>query len=525
MAAPVTPADAPPDAPAPSPASGDRAAPTPAGLVLRDSHIGMLLAAALLLTYAAVIVTPYAVTDDWVNFAFAKMGQKVSVAAIPAGRVIDGILVGYSFYWTPRLEDLRWLRLLGVLGIALLAWLLHRELSRAGWSRGRAACVAYLMCVTPAFQVCAPWTTMWPVFFSAAWAGLACHASRKAMDARGHLSRVLWSFGGALLLFLSVTVYQVTMMFYVVFAAIDLYGQGDVAPRFWRRFIWHSGFLIGGLFIGWLAFKIGFHYYYFVSDPVRTKVQAEAWGDKLSWFWSWPLRDTLQLLKVRPSEHLPLLSALFIFPGLFLFLRGALWQRGLLVLLAGVLIPVAYLPSLVANGRWDAYRTQMPMTALVLLYAFYALRGWARGVEYLLGRVGRQAWQPRIAAVTAVMLGLVAVGAAASAAYNVTTIDAEPQMTELRVMRREFRKVNWKAATKINIVGATWSDSLAWSRYDEWGLATSSREWALPHIAYVMAYESLGGKRPKIPIAVVKRGFKPPPGEWVIDMSGLRSFK
>ena len=133
MSALVTPAATPPEAPA----LVEPATPTPAGLVLRDVHIGLLLAAALLLTYAAVIVTPYAVTDDWVNFAFAKMGQKVSVAAIPAGRVIDGIMVGYSFYWTPRLEDLRWLRLLGVLGIALLAWLLHRGLVRAGWSRGR----------------------------------------------------------------------------------------------------------------------------------------------------------------------------------------------------------------------------------------------------------------------------------------------------------------------------------------------------------------------------------------------------
>ena len=44
------------------------------------------------------------------------------------------------------IEDLRWARLGGVLGIALVAWIVFRTLVRAGWNRFQSFCVGVIVC-------------------------------------------------------------------------------------------------------------------------------------------------------------------------------------------------------------------------------------------------------------------------------------------------------------------------------------------------------------------------------------------
>ncbi|MCC7000011.1 MAG: hypothetical protein IT370_35760 [Deltaproteobacteria bacterium] len=494
--------------------AAEQAAPSaPSTTTVAEWHVALAMTLLVMLTYSAVLVTPYAVTDDYVNYYYSKHGWWLAWWGVPGGRIMDAVAVGLSFKATRYLADLRWLRLLGVLGIALLQWLLYRGVRRAGWSVFWAASFAVLVGVTPAFQVCAAWATLWPVFYSAALTGVAFSLSGRALAAQR--ARVRWSLVAAVqvLLFVAITIYQVTGMFFVVFLAIDLFARGEHLPaRLLRRLLWFGAMLGGGLVLGYLAFKIGMKLYPQYADTARAKLET-SWLTKARWFWRAPLADAFQLFRLRPVKGLALLVSAFIAGGMWLRLHGTWQRRALALLLAAALLPLAYLPSLMAAGYWNAYRTQFAITPLVLLYGVCAVQGY-------LGLV-RRAYADRVVSHALAAATLLA---CLVAARNVTTLYVEPQMAELRLLRGALAGADLRTAKRIWIRGSSPASALAWTRYDEWAQPSTAWRWALVPVAYGVAKEQAQG-RMRVPISISDGPIKAGPREVAIDMSGLGTLK
>ena len=128
-----------------------------------------------------------------------------------------------------EIEHLRYLRLVTVLGIALLAWCLFQALAGAGWNRFQSACVAMIACTSLPFQVTA--SLIFNVNFplAAIAAGLAFLLCERAFETHRRRSKWLPAAGASLTLLAALAIYQPAAMFFWVFAAVALV-RPDTTP-------------------------------------------------------------------------------------------------------------------------------------------------------------------------------------------------------------------------------------------------------------------------------------------------------
>ena len=354
------------------------------GLVLGTTGIAVLVGVALLLTYLVEVTTPFAATDDYYvlsmelrsgglshsSFMRAKRGEPSLVQSLARGCFTSALLTSRVFEAAGSVSNLRYVRLIGLLGIALLAALLIRALTRAGWPPWRAGVVAFAMCVVPAFQVCASWALLFSVFFSCAATGVACELTLRALDPRPPWRQRAWKFALAILLLLfAVTIYQVSVMFFVVFAAIHVFRPSPEAARDNRSLVGLTLMMGIGLALGFVAFKIGVHFYGNWLPAARRSMvtDLDALGEKLAYVLRGPWAQSFQPGALEATPMMALLYAALVFGGLFLYLQGTLRQRLLRLGLAVLLVPGIYLPNMLTSENWGAFRTQLCLGPLVIL--------------------------------------------------------------------------------------------------------------------------------------------------------------
>lgn len=514
----------------PEPAGADSTGVPAPTMSLRLPAVVGLLAAGLLLTYAVVIVTPYAVTDDYFRLAQTLRGESFDLgnrafkrsrsgeptvgSSLARGCVTSAVMTVAAFELAGTIENLRWIRFFGVIGIALLGALLVRALTRAGWPLARSGALAFLMCTTPSFQVCGSWAILFSVFYACAAAGLACELSLRALVPGVPRRRQLRLFVvvGALLLF-AVTIYQVSLMYLLVFAAIHVFRPRPDAARDERSMLGLAAVTAGGLGLGFVAYQIGLALFGRWLPSQRTHMVHD-FGAKLQYALTGPWRDAFQLGVLRPTPYLAPALFVAIFSGLFLYFEGTLRERLKLLALAVLLVPLVYLPNLMTSENWGAYRTQLALDPLVVLYAFLAAHGYAKALG-----ARAQRMVPGVVAAATVLSGLMTV-------HNLALYYAEPQMAELRVVKNQLSRLKPEKIKKLHIAGANWTSALTGVRYDEFGLPSTAQWWSAPSMVYVLTAERLG-HLPKFPILQAPNNlpFKPPAGEWLINLSAFEEYR
>ena len=486
-------------------------------LVLTHWLVGVLLAAAVVLTYAPILVTPYAFTDDWMHLANAMRGGNASIhgfmSSIARGTVTSAYLTSWAFRIAGDLDNLRFIRAIGVLGIALLANLLYRALVRAGFSPGRSALMAFLLVITPPYQVCASWTVSFTVFYSCAATGGAVWLIQRVMAPSA--PRRLPTLAGALMLMMvAVTIYPVTLMFFVVFAAIDLFRPGPRVSDWNRRVLTYIAMMGTALVLGFILFKIGVATHGKWLPPVRRGMTADI-PAKLEYFFNVPLHLALHLWRLTDTPYVAPTVLLLLPPGLFFWFEGSRKRRLLDTALALALIPGIYLPNLVAEENWGAYRTQLALAPMVGLLFFLALAGYARAIRRRWAQTG----------LTAALVVITTV-ASISAINNLMRYFAEPQMSEIRIVRSRLAGLDLRKLKKLHVIPSSWAVSLNGSIFDEFGLPSTSQQWSVTGVIYVLSREKLG-HRPRFQVIPEAFGAKIPkaPGEAVIDLSRLDLYK
>jgi hypothetical protein len=236
-----------------------------------------------------------------------------------------------------------------------------------------------------------------------------------------------------------------------------------------RKFSYCLAISAGSITAEFIAFKIGTACYG-ASDEQRAGLTRDVFG-KAIWFLQRPLRNALNLDALHPSMDFAIIAAIFIVGGLFFYLAGSWKQRGAMLGMALVLIPLSYLPNLAAADSYGPHRTQVALTPLLAFYFLLALRGYLGALQSF----SRHSREQLLLCV----VGGWAIVSAFSARHNVVKYMTEPQAIEYQLVKSQLRKIEPADAGTIYFIPAALSDRLTeFYYYDEFGTPSSFKVWA-----------------------------------------------
>lgn len=484
--------------------------------------------------FLPTVVVPYAFADDYSLLWMAasrepspQFGKNLFEATATTGRPLMGVLDQIFFSAAGTIENLRFVRLVAVIGIVALALLLHWALVRAEIGSAPAALTAVLMCSMPAFQIYGAWATLFAQPFAALLAGGASLLTVAAIDAPRGLVGDRW-IGAVALLLAALLIYQPAAMFFWVFLAVALVGARDSPTRTMRVTRVHFGVAGIALALWYLTLRLSVH---FIGEDAIGAARSTLTHDvvgKARMFIEQPLYRSLNLFDLTPSLWLAALVAMVTVGGIVLWLLRRASRPLLYVGVALILVPLSYLPNLVAQDMWPPFRTQLAISSLIALYACLGALGlWAIFRDLLRPRVSGQTLKAAEHVILATAVAFV--GASAYlAARNITMLIVEPQMTELRLLRSQVAALP-AGVPRVAFVLTDWYGGMTeLVVYDEFGLASSVRPWATePAVNLILREE--GRLTPGVPRPIVDV-YSPgttqfPSGEPVLDLRGLRQLR
>jgi hypothetical protein len=499
-----------------------RGALSPRASLARSRGALLLIPLAIFGIFIPVLIVPYAFSDDYAVLAIAEGlgGRPVTGQNIPggffgtnildtvagSGRPLAGLLDDLVYSATGTIANLRFIRLVGIVGIVLLAFLLRWALVRSGVKSVSAALIVVLVCSLPAFQVYGSWAVLFNVPYAAVIAGCASLFAVGAVDAPRHL--VVDRVVGALALMLAaLLIYQPAAMFLWVFLAVALVGAVSEPRRALRLVGAHLAVACGALGLAFLAFKT--HYAGVMTPNPRDALTTDVVG-KARWFVNDALYEAANLGNLTPSPWPAAVVAILAIGGIPLFLRQRRARQPLLFVgIAAALVPLSYLPNLLVLENLPYYRTQLAISSLVALYACAGAVGiWLTLRHWLEPRITGKALRAvtRLAVVAAVT---VMAASAVLAARNVLTLFVRPQRTELRLLRSQVAALP-TGVRRVAFMGTPYNAGATdLVRYDEFGLPSTAHPFAYAPIVLLLLHEE--GRLTPPPYPIVDILPYPPP--------------
>jgi hypothetical protein len=480
--------------------------------------------------YVWTVIVPYAFGDDYPILWMAvshepsiQFGKNILQASGDGGRIFAGLLTSWFFSAAGTIDNLRWVRLFAVVSIVAVALLLHWTLVRSRVNATAAALIAVFVCSMPPFQVYASWTVLFCAPLAALLSGGASLLATSTVD--GPETLVLDRFIGAAALFVAaLLVYQPPAMFYwVVFAAV-LVGARDDSRRAARLARAHFAVAAAALAAAYLVTKLSVH---LTGRSGRVALTHDP-GGKAHYFLHGVLYQAANLFDLTPTRLLAAFVGLVAVVGIggWLVLYAS---RPLLYIGLGVaFVPLSFLPNLVVAENAPTFRVQVSLTSLLALYACLGAMGIVVMVrDWLRTRVahGTLVSFDRLA----VAAGVAIVGLSAFvAASNVINLFAEPQLTELRMLRSQVAALP-PDPPRVAFVQTDYLGGMTKLALEgEFGVPTSVQIFNLkPSLLLVLREQGRlgpGRVRPAIDLySPYANTF--PPGEPVIDLRGLRRLR
>lgn len=537
--------------------------------------VAVFFLAVFLACFAPVLTTDYGYKDDYVRLVEGPRGWPVK-KMFTEGRPINALITTFLLQGVTDVEHLRYLRLVGVLGIVLLTWCVARMLSLAGRNRFQCVCVAVIMGTALPFQVYAARADCALFPYAALAAGLAFLLSERAFEAHRRRSQWLLAAGASLALLAALAVYQPAAMFFWVFAAVTLLKPKTTPRDGLRRFGWYCVIALAGTSAGYVVYvqgpvlvpgssvridlvrdiptKVVWFLVVYLPDALNFVLPSPSYqifpgaGSELSLHLYRKISNVLHALNVSllPSPEQVGMSAsyalavspagalsfvhkfldvfiaygvfAFIGGGLWLYFRGTrrerLWQCGI----AASLLLLSCIPNLVVEKHVPGYRSMSAPVSVIVLCGYFAFQGYA-------GRLCRLISPARAHAA----LGVAAVACALSAAWHVHTFFVVPQVRELTLMRSELAQADLSRIRGIRIIPHTsWQQNTsAPFRWREFGDTSSADRTSARSMASLLLRE-LHPEHAGLPIkyvdfndATLPVGWRGGSDSFVVDMRKL----
>jgi hypothetical protein len=362
-----------------------------------DLAPGIVAPLAALAAYLPAIVVPYAYMDDYFVLAWREgfdVGNFFKTAT-SFGRPFHALSLWGAFSLAPDIDSLRLVRLVGLLGVMLLAALLYYALRQAGFGRWLSTGVCVSVVSLASFQVYVSWAAVFEAPYVAILAGLASLRLRSAFRLQGRAALIRCAEAAALLLCALLT-YQPAAMFFWVFAAIDALRPSEPLARATRKLGASLGVGAVAMFFAYAAVRVGVHFFGGATAG-RTHLVHDFVG-KVEWFWHEPVVNSLAMFGLVPTLSLALALAVLAGVGMLLLYAEAGWGAfGFLGLAAG-LIPLSYLPNLAVAEQFASYRSIGALSTLLALYVWLGLWGIARSLTTFTARRGAKLVAARMVA-------------------------------------------------------------------------------------------------------------------------------
>jgi hypothetical protein len=487
--------------------------PAPRALSLRayvasSGAIQLVITLTVFAMFLPAVIARYAFSDDYPMLFIADrlgsnlwFGSNVIDTVSASGRPLAGVLDNVFFSAAGTIDNLRFIRLVAVVGIAVLALLLHWALVRSGVKPTLAALFAVLICSMPAFQVFGSWAVLFTVPYAAILGGGASFLTVAAVEASSLVTARLVGATAALLA--ALLTYQSAAMFFWIFLAIALVGAARDSKRSLRLARAHFGVAAAALALAFLATKLSVHLVGTAApNPARNSLTHDVIG-KAHWFVHGPLYQSLSLFDLTPSPFLAVIVAAVAIAGIFLLLDHEGVHSLLCVAVAAVLIPLSFMPSLVVEENSPTYRVQVALSSLIVLYTCLGVLGiWLTIRDWLQPRVSGEALVAAERLALAVAVAFVGTSALV-AAKHVKALVVDPQRTELRLIRSQVAALP-AGVTRVGYVQIAWNQGLrtGFPFSDELGIASSARPWtAEPAVLLILREEGRlapEGERPVV---------------------------
>ena len=481
------------------------------------------IAVTVLVTFLPVIRGRYGFSDDYpLLFMFGRGGSSswfgtATQYYVTGGRPISAFVWDVAYSIAGTIDNLRFIRFLGVAGIAGLGITLQWALVRSGVRAIPATLFSLFICTLPQFQVIASWAVL---FVSPYAALLSAGASFLIGNAVGERHSPLRLLCATVLLLTALFVYQPAAMFFWVFLAIALIGSRHNAPR--ARSLVRFHFVVCGAAVA-IAFLWTKAAIRLLGDAAPNAARSAVTHDpigKLTWFLGNPLYESLNLSHLKAVPSLAALVTAIAFGGGILLLRTE--KCAPFILGVGLLlIPLSFLPGLVVAENLSAYRIEVALAPLIGLYAclgalglWFAARRWLESRK----RLRTAAFVERVLLAAAFVLIAVS---AANASHNVRVYMVHPQEVELGLLRREVAALPYRIPRVAYIRPKRGLTREYFS--DELGVPSSLRPWSpRPAVFLVLAeqHRLAYGAAPPI-VDVLPAGAEVTRDEPVVDLRSL----
>jgi hypothetical protein len=448
-------------------------------LGIGGSDVPILGAVAVAATaiYGQVVTSTYAIADDaTLLFDARRDNTTILDVNVGGGRVLNGIVQQAAMELSTDISSLRWLRLLGVIGLTLVAVVIALAARRVGCGRVAATAMAVIALAMPASQFIGSWAIMFVTTWSAL-AGLAAGLLlRRPAPSSGWSSG--WTSGwtswlpslpALAVLSAALAVYQPGAMAYFAGGLIVAVAPGPAVRDRWA--------LLGRAVTTFVAAMV-IHYVQFqlvvavrgAEANSRAEIATDVIG-KLTWYLQEVLTRSLWPFGFEAHTGRALAVAGLCAVGLVLLTDG--WHRLVaLVAAAGALVG-AYGPNLVIVDQWPAARTRLGLDLTVAVLVGLAGAGYLRALRRV---IGERTTTERTLAV----LGVGATVALAGwAAWQISVYVVRPLSVEYALIEQAVARLDADPDVAVTVIRADWRDSIAPGVFaDEFGLPLSGQPWS-----------------------------------------------
>jgi len=330
--------------------------------------------------------------------------------------------------------------------------------------------VPVMVCTTPSFQVYISWAVISVTIALTVLAGLSVSCGTKSYESLNNKWKIFWWVSATVILFFALATTQCNPMFFWVFVVILLFRPSGIVDDYPNRFIWYFSIFSSSCAVDFAVAEVGKTVYGIHAIAKERTHLTHHFAKKIVWFVNEPLTYALNFWHLRPSSGLAFGMGILILFGLSLYLL----RRMGAILLALIILPLSFLPSLAIAESWASYRTTAALSALVIFLGLFTFHGFRQTILH-----GR--YEKLFVIAIAMLTGV----SCATAFYNVLQYFAIPQAVELRLLKLVSSKANhqkilsdWEQITFCHL-----------HRYDEFGCSSISQPGVRNHMLDIINEE------------------------------------
>jgi len=492
------------------------------------------IAAIVLLIFSPCLLISYGFSDDYGLLLSALLRpSSIWEMALGDGRILYAPLAELSLQLAGSIENLRFVRAAGITAIGLFGLLVFTVLQHNLYCSRLLACLTTLLIVTsPSFQVMGAWTAYAVYLYSAVFSLSSFMVLQWGLDTAWHAASQLESGAttwqrwqnwqtlvlaiglSGVLLFASLATHQSLSMCYWFGVGVWVLGRFELKRRSWSQLISFSLFFFALALFYFVSLKL------LAPSGSRLAFSLDFW-QRLRWFLNPNLIGSLNLPFLSQRKLVALIELWLLIPGMLLALWGNLHRRLLVMAIVGALLPIAFLPSLVAAGTYPAHRVRIAIDCLVIVLMVLAFLGLTDRL-----RKSFLPWRPWVA-------GALILGWLVLAQYHILSGFVIAQSVELGLVKAQLSEfVQQQAGQKKQLLflqpayGTTKSGLYS---IDEFWAVSTAAPWGPRPLATLLLAELQAKSLREVELLPVKTASEMTPeiddSTFVIDMRAIDRYR